>query len=163
MHPSVKQAVERYLARSIDTGRRVSHAEIKELQARLTVPLPDWYVELLLTYPLAGLFLDYPLYEAEGEYDGFFSIEIANLQNIYSETEECHPGLAIKELGYACLAIDPTGGGDPYFMRVVEGDNPSVYQVYHDGGDVGTEIEAGGMVKIADSLAEFFDKGRAIR
>jgi hypothetical protein len=161
MHSTVKQAVESYLAKATDTGRRVSHTEIKELQARLTIPLPDWYVELLSTYPLAGLDLDFPLYEAEGDEDGYFPIEIATPQNIISETEECYPGLAIRELGYACLAIDPTGGGDPYFIKVAEGDNPPVYQVYHDVSDVGTEIEAMGMVKIADSLAEFFDKSRA--
>ncbi|HEY4108610.1 hypothetical protein, partial [Puia sp.] len=87
-------------------------------------------------------------------------IEIATANNIYSESVECYPGLAITDLGYACLAIDPTGGGDPYFMKVAEGDNPSVYQVYHDVSDVGTEIEAMGMIKIANSLSEFFGKAR---
>jgi hypothetical protein len=76
--------------------------------------------------------------------------------DIYSETEECYPGLAIRDLGYACLAIDPTGSGDPYFMRVADGDNPPVFQVYHDVSDVGTVIEQEGMIKIADSLSELF-------
>ena len=68
------------------------------------------------------------------------------------------PGLAIRKLGYTCLAIDPTGGGDPYFMKTSEGDNPPVYQVYHDVSQIGSVIEQEGMKKIADSLSEFFEK-----
>ena len=160
MNPSVKHAIEEYLAKASRTGKIVSSAEIRELQSKLTVPLPDWYIEVMSTYPLAGLYLDYPLYEAKGDDDGYCPIEIATANNIYSESVECYPGLAITDLGYACLAIDPTGGGDPYFMKVAEGDNPSVYQVCHDVSDVGTEIEAMGMIKIANSLSEFFGKAR---
>ncbi|HVU95663.1 MAG TPA: SMI1/KNR4 family protein [Puia sp.] len=161
MHPSVRHAIEDCLANANHTGKTVSSADINELQSKLTVPLPEWYVEIMSAYPLAGLSLNYPLYEAKGDDDGYCRIKIATVKDIYSESVECYPGLAITELGYAFLAIDPTGGGDSYFMKVAEGDNPSVYQVYHDVSDIGTEIEAMGMVKIANSLSEFFGKARA--
>lgn len=60
----------------------------------------------------------------------------------------------------AGLSRDNTGGGDPYFMKVTEGDNPPVYQVYHDVGVTATDIEQRGMLRVAASLAEFFDKAR---
>jgi hypothetical protein len=104
--------------------------------------------------------LDYPVYEADDASDGFTSLRLARPQDIYSETEKCYPGVAIRKLGYSCLAIDPTGGGDPYFMKVSEGDNPPVYQVYHDVSEIGSIIEAEGMTKIANSLSEFFTKAR---
>ena len=141
-------------------GKIVELAEMVELQTKLTNPLPHWYAELLSTYPLAGLYLDHPLYKAEDDDDGYISLKIATPRDIYSETEECYPGLAIRDLGYACFAIDPIGSGDPYFIKVADGDNPPVYQVYHDVGNTGTEIEAHGMVKIANSLTEFFDNAR---
>lgn len=160
MHPSVLHAVEAFLAKSTHQGKKVSSDEIKELQSRLELRLPEWYLELMSKYPLAGLDLDYPLNEAEADDDGYRPIKMATTTDIYSESVECYPGLAMTELGYACLAIDPTGSGDPYFLKVAGGDNPPVYQVYHDVSDIGTEIEAKGMVKIANSLSEFFGKAR---
>jgi hypothetical protein len=158
MNPLVQQAVTSYLAAATTQdheGKIISPGEMQELQSQLTVPLPDWYVEVLLSYPLAGAHLNYP-YPPENGNEGYARLKLATTRDIYSETEKCYPGLAIRELGYACLATDPTGGGDPYFMKVADGDNPAVYLVYHDVSDIGKEIEQEGMVKIADSLAEFF-------
>jgi hypothetical protein len=63
-------------------------------------------------------------------------------------------------MGYICLALDMSGGGDPFFIKVTETDNPPVYQVYHDVGETPEAIEENGMLKIADSLADFFIKAR---
>jgi hypothetical protein len=45
-------------------------------------------------------------------------------------------------------------------MKVSDGDNPAVYQVYHDVSQDGEVVEREGMNKIADSLSEFFAKAR---
>jgi len=73
MNPTVKQAVIVYLAKintETHSGKIIKPAEMSELQARLTIPLPDWYVYLLSTYPIAGAEIAYPRYEAKGDYDG---------------------------------------------------------------------------------------------
>ena len=163
MNPALQEAIIVYLANANGadhSGKIVSPGEMQELQSQLTVPLPNWYGELLLRYPLAGAHLEYPRWDPEDGYDGYEPLQLATTKNVYNETEQCYPGLAIRELGYVCLAIDLTGGGDPYFIKVTEGDNPPVYQVYHDVSDVGIVIEQKGMVRIADSLAEFFTKAR---
>jgi hypothetical protein len=46
-------------------------------------------------------------------------------------------------------------------MKVVAGNNPPVFLVYHDVSDNGSIIEKEGMVKIADSLVDFFERARA--
>ena len=160
MNTSVEQAVKTYLGKVSHPGKKIGKIEMLGLQLRLAVRLPGWYAKLLSTYPLAGAYLDYPVYEADDEYDGYTSLRLARSSDIYSETEKCYPGLAIRKLGYACLATDPTGGGDPYFMKVSEGDNPPVYQVYHDVSEIGSVIVEKGMRKIADSLTDFFSKAR---
>ena len=71
-----------------------------------------------------------------------------------------YPGLAIFEMGYICIASDPTGGGDPYFININEGDNPAVYQIYHDVSDLGEEIIAEGRKMIATSFSELFIRGK---
>jgi hypothetical protein len=92
--------------------------------------------------------------------DALFSLRLARIEDIYNETELAYPGFAIREMGYVCLATDSTGGGNPYFIKVSAGDNPPVYQVYHDVSDIGVEIEEKGMEKIAGSLAEFFTRAK---
>ena len=162
MNSLVEAAVKTYLENAKHPGMKVGKIEMLALQLQLTVRLPRWYVKLLLKYPLAGIYLDYPAYEPDIdiESDGFVSLRIARPRDIISETEKCYPGLAIRKLGYACLATDPTGGGDPYFIKVSEGDDPPVYQVYHDISEIGSVVEAEGMQKIANSLSELFSKAR---
>jgi hypothetical protein len=99
--------------------------------------------------------------DGDGGLDDYLRIRLARPQDIYNETEQCYPGLAIRKLGYACLGIDPTGGGNPYFIKVSAGDNPPVYQVYHDVSRIGEEIEKRGMYQVADSLAAFFNNAKA--
>jgi hypothetical protein len=160
LNSDVQLAIEGLLAKDDEPGQLSWSFMVARLQKTLTVPLPTWYGELLTKYPLAGAYMEYPLHEPDGEYDGFETLRLARLEDIYNETEKAYPGIAIKNLGFACLAIDPTGGGDPYFMKIDEGDNPPVYQVYHDGNTDGAVIVEKWMNKIADSLAEFFTRAR---
>ena len=65
MHPDIKNAIETFLTKTTEPGKIVEFVEMVEIHGKLTVPLPEWYAELFSTYPLAGLSLDYPLYEAD--------------------------------------------------------------------------------------------------
>jgi len=163
INPILEQSIITFLTRAeaiSQMGQRISAAELKELQSKLTVSLPEWYFELFSSFPLAGLSLDVPVYESDNDDDGYMTVKIGTARGIYEETEQCYPGIAIREVGYVCLALDMTGGGDPYFMKVTEDDNPPVYQVYHDVGDTATAIEQHGMLKVVALLADFFDKAR---
>jgi hypothetical protein len=160
MNPSLHLSITHFLSKASRPGKKVDPEAIQDVQKKLTTPLPSWLVELFTTYPLSGIELEYPVYEPDDEYDGYASIQIVTPDDLYAETEQFFPGLAIRELGYICFAGDPTGGGDPYFIKATDDDNPPVYQVYHDVSDIGTVIEKEGMQKIADSLSDFFEKAR---
>jgi hypothetical protein len=84
------------------------------------------------------------------------SIEFVGFEGVQDEFYELYPGCAIGKLGYICIAEDPTGSGDPYFINIYEGDNPPVYQIYHDVSDIGEEIIQGGREKIVNQLSELF-------
>jgi hypothetical protein len=163
MNPIVEQAVIAFLVKTktdAHPGKVISLAEMKDLQSRLANPLPAWYAELLMMYPLSCIYLNYPSQTPGDSEDDYNSLQLARASDIYNEMEECYPGLAIRDLGYALFATDPTGGGDPYFIKIAEGDNPPVYQVYHDVSQIGTVVEKEGMIMIAGSLAEFFHNAR---
>ena len=113
--------------------------------------LPNWYHEFLTEFPINGLIIDLNV-----DTDDERSIEFVGFDGMQDEFYDLYPGCAIGNLGYLCIGEDPTGGGDPYFINVSEGDNPPVYQIYHDVSDVGEEIIQEGREKIADQLSELF-------
>ena len=115
---------------------------------------------MMTTYAIAGSQIEYPLYKPGDGDDGYNPCKIATPNDIFDETTSCYPGLAIKDLGYFCIGIDQRGSGDSFFTTNKLGDNPPIYQVYHDVSDIGEEIEKHGMVKIADSFSEFFSKAK---
>jgi len=141
-------------------GQLISQTDAQALNLKLGQILPNWFVEMLTKYPVAGAQIEYPFYEPDGDYDGCLSIGIAKPQDILNETLECYPGLAIKDLGYFCIGLDLTGSGDQFFTTNKKGDDPPVYMAYHDVSDIGQEIEEHGMEKIANSFSDFFTKAK---
>lgn len=166
MNQNVIKAVSEFVSRAQSVGsagKIISLIEFTELNRKLTNSLPDWFIALYSTFPLSGCQLDYPQYEPEGDFDGHTTIELVTLQNIYEEMELCYPGIAIKDLGYFWIGVEAAGSGDQYFTTSRQGDNPPVFQVFHDVSDEGEEIEKNGMEKIADSLSDFFAKARVTK
>ena len=141
-------------------GQIISQEELETLNSKLDGMLPNWFMEIVMKFPIAGCEIDYPFYEPESDYDGCLSCKIATAEVVFTETTLYYPGFAIKDLGYFCIGTDSSGGGDPFFTSNKLGDNPPIYQVYHDVSDIGKEIEKYGMIKIADSFSDFFAKAR---
>ncbi len=163
MHSEVIRTVSDFVFKAKGTdseGTIVTPDKLTELNGKLTNPLPNWFIELYAAFPLSGSQLEYPQYEPEDDYDGCVSLKLATPQDIVDEMELCYPGIAIKGLGYFCIAVDLTGSGDQYYTTSNQGENPPVFQVFHDVSDEGEEIEKHGMEKIADTFADFFAKAR---
>ena len=132
-------------------GEKEEKGNFDLLKDELKSILPDWHYELLIKFPLNGLIIDFHL-----STDDERSIEFVGFEGIQDEFYDLYPGCAIGNLGYLCIGEDPTGGGDPYFINIHEGDNPPVYQIYHDVSDVGEEIIKEGREKIANQLSDLF-------
>lgn len=161
MDLQLKKSLDDFVTRAKGTmseGIILDRKALAELNDRLGNLLPNWFIDLLSTYPLAGATLNFQLYNPSEDYDGCIMIDFADIEDIFMETAKLYPGVFIKELGYFCFGTDPTGGGDPFFMQNNKGDNPPVYQVSHDVSDKGEVIEEEGMKEIAHSLSDFFAK-----
>ena len=112
---------------------------------------------LLVRYPIGLLEIGWRADPPEEGYDGIAWMELADPKGIRSESLECYPGLAILEKGWINIASDSMGSGDPYFIPTYEGNNPPVFQVYHDVSDKGEVILAEGRRLVAPSLSELFN------
>ncbi|MBL0741461.1 SMI1/KNR4 family protein [Chryseolinea lacunae] len=163
MNSQLKKSLDGFVERAKGTtaeGETVDRETLKALNERLDGILPFWFLELLATYPLVNAEFNFPLHAPDEDYDGCIQVQWARPAEIFSETVECYPGLAMKPLGYFCFGIDPSGGGNPFFIKNDGSDNPPVFQIYHDVSDDGEVIEREGMEKLADSLSDFLDKTR---
>lgn len=153
-------AIEKLISKSSDQfgeGLIVSKEKWDATNAVMDGKIPKWFIELFTKYPLSHAIME--IQDKENE-DMEYVLEFVSPQWMESESIEAYPGCALLEHGYICIAADPTGGGDPYFINTLEGDNPAVYQIYHDVSDVGKEILAHGRQKVADSFSELFELGQ---
>ena len=138
------------------TGYREDVAEWRQLNADLGGIIPEWYVTVMTTLPLAGLELGRQSYEPEPGDDGLFWLDWMDIDGTRGEMLEAHPGIPLLQAGYLCVAGCSHGTGNQYFIPTTEGDDPPFYNVYHDVGEEAEEILANGRELIAPSLSELF-------
>ena len=141
-HVLLRSASDRANAIGVE-GVVADKSVLDALCTKLNGTIPDWYVELVSTYPLCGLECQWQAYEPEDDWDGCSDILWSRPEDILSESNELYPGLGIIKLGFFNVACDENGSGDPYFINCNEGDNPPFYQVYHEKYAGGTETKAG--------------------
>ena len=149
MNPDLSKAVAELVKRAAMTGKSGKLADAKSMEQLVQDSgkrIPAWYVELLVGFPLGGLEIAW--------------MEWSDPNNIRSESLECYPGLAILERGWINVASDSGGSGDPYFIPTDQGDNPPVFQVYHDVGDKAEVILAEACRLAAPSLSDLFRQAK---
>ncbi len=155
---TVRAAAETLVDRAAARGMRGRTLTIDECK-RLTIALPVypiWLLDLLSVVPLCGLELGWREFEPELDDDGVAWVRVSDAEGILWETLEGYPGLGILPAGYVNFGGDAGGGGDPYFVPVDEGDDPPLYQVYHDAGTVAESILTEGRKLVSSKLSEFF-------
>ena len=153
MNRKVFEAAAGFVERACAVGQR---GRCEDFQAMVSLNrdmqerLPDWFVELCVNVPLSGLELSWTAGELEG------TLEWADAKGIRSESLECYPGIAILERGYINVGSDLVGSGDSFFIPTGEGQDPPVYQVYHDVSDQADEILEEGRLEVSPSLSSLF-------
>lgn len=125
--------------------------DFKKLKNEVKQMIPSWIKSMLLDFKIANLILDFKTNEDEE-----LSIQFNTFEQIENACLNMYPGCAIFELGYIGIGEDPCGSGDPFFIRIDEGDNPPVYQIYHDVSEQGKEIIKEGKELIANKFSDIF-------
>lgn len=159
MNASVLKAAQGLVKRAKDKGlkgKKAKHADMKWLQQEIENRLPQWYQDLLTSVPICDLELGWQAYEPDEEDDGIWWMIWSCPHEMKIESVDLYPGLAILERGFINVALDAMGRGDPYFIPTDQGDNPPLYQVYHDISYKAEEIIKEGLELVAPSLSEFF-------
>ena len=154
---TVRAAAEALVARAAAVGirgRTLTPDERQRVAAALPV-YPAWLLDLLAAVPICGLRLGWQAYPPQADFDGVQWVEVSDAAGILSESLELYPGLAIAPAGYVNFG-GSDGSGDPYFVCAHEGDDPPLYEVYHDVGPEAEAILAEGRKLVSPRLSEFF-------
>ena len=155
---TVQAAAEELVARAAALGlrgRTFTPEERQRVSSALSI-YPVWLLDLLSEVPLVGLELGWQAFDPEPDYDGVNWLRVSDGDGLLWESMEGYPGLGILRAGYVNFGGDADGGGDPYFLPVNEGDDPPLYQVYHDVGADAETILAEGRQLVTARLSEFF-------
>jgi hypothetical protein len=161
MNANLRDAAVQLVERAVAIGQQGTTADQQLLEALIRNAkghIPLWYAELISTVPLCGLELGWQAQEPTHDYHAIEWMQWSDPRNVRSESIEYYPALAILEHGYVNVASDPGGSGNPYLIAAHQGEDPPLYQVYHDVSDQGPEIIADGRTLVAESLSEFFRK-----
>lgn len=153
MNQDLAEASRQFVARASAAGhmgRLADFDTLASLNAEMGHRIPEWLVALMTTVPLCGLEVDWRANDRHG------AIELADANGIRSESIECYPGIAILERGFVNIGCDPYGSGDSYFVPTDRGDDPPVFQVYHDVSDQADEILSGGLFEVSPRLSDLF-------
>lgn len=132
-------------------GIKQSDLDYRCLDKKIQTCLPFWIKSMLIDFEIANLIIDFKAIDIERlsiQFNCFKAIEDACLHR--------YPGCAIFDLSYIGIGEDPTGSGDPFFINLNEGNNPPVYQIFHDVSDIGEKILQKGKKRIAHKLSDIF-------
>lgn len=153
MNREVSEAAHKLIQHQSNKGYQgsVDHkSAYVELNSLLTFELPDWLIELNTTLPLCGLEIEWKRNDLNG------LIEWANEDAIRVESLDCFPGIAILNRGFVNIGSDPYGTGDSYFIPTNKGNNPPVFQIYHDTSEDPDEILSSGLLEVSPRLSDLF-------
>ncbi len=153
----VRAAAEALAARAASAGirGRTLTAEDRQRVAAALPVYPTWLLDLLSAVPLCGLRLGWQAYDPEPGFDGVLWVEVSDAGGILSESLDLYPGVGIVPAGYVNFG-GGDGSGDPYFVCAHLGDDPPLYEVYHDVGTEAEVILAEGRKLVSPKLSEFF-------
>jgi len=136
------------------TSRQVSVDEVQALVAAFGQLMPDWYLELLKTFPIVGS--DFVLLRLMGGRQVHLSLEWMSPEVMIREAREAIPGRIVIKYGYIPVASCLNGSGDPYYIRPSDGDDPPLVEIFHDAVSESTGMHDSSKWMVSTSLSEFF-------
>ncbi len=91
---------------------------------------PDYWRQFISKNELAGCEAEVP---EEADLSGLgIELEFLDEAGTKQEAEELYPGITVCRDGFVPVGRCASGGGDPYFINLRDGENGPLYRVYHD-------------------------------
>ena len=112
--------------------------------------IPEYWRNFIIANDIIGC--DFEVSEEDDLSELGADIRIMNIEQCISEATECYPGIVALKEGYVPVAMCLAVSGDYYYIKIKEGENGSLYRIYHDAVE-GETIANNGIEKVLSSYA----------
>ncbi len=136
---SVKRFFDKY-PECLIRGKVTTEEEIGAIPKRLREKIPQWYIDILTTYPIADLEIwlpnDHGQEALKGKpYDSLptMSMTFLNAQEFAFYSAEVFPMFKLIKNGYICIGEDRRTTSEGIYISI-DNINPKVLMIYHDDG-----------------------------
>jgi len=136
------------------TGRKITNEELNELAMVFNTLIPEWFLNVLLDFPLAGCYFE--LSENLDESELGVSMKWMTPSQIISEATEAYPGIVALPLGYLPVGICMVGSGDYYFIQFKNINLPLV-RIPHEAVDGNMQLIEKRVEVVSTTLWKFFE------
>ncbi len=127
----VADAARALALRAGGVGEVCDREALRALNERADGAIPAWYIDLLATFPLAGLELGWQSFDPEPDFDGMTWIVIADVHMLEAIMLDAYPGMYLYGHGYLPFAYGSLNAGNVFVLETASGD-PPIYEVWHD-------------------------------
>lgn len=162
MYEAIYQQAEAYLEnfRQVNegVGRTATAEEVQLLQEKFGDLIPQWYYRLICQLPLIDAEVAWQAYEPDEDFDGLASVQFLSAEDMILESFEYDPGPMVRSNGYVCIASDPAGSGNSYYVKFDRPD-PPVLLIYHDFYNKDGSLTEYDYETVAESLSGLFANG----
>lgn len=146
-------------------GRLIKLEEFNTLPRIVRNHVPDWYKELLSTFPLAGLEIGIPNGFGQDELIGkpieklpLMEVKINDISEIKEFSTEIFPGYQLIKDRYICFARDDFSTGEGIYFDGKEV-NPAINLIFHDIGETNKELLKNAIV-LTNCFTDLFRYGK---
>ena len=129
-------------------GTLISRSELVALSNKLSqlieIIIPEWYIDLLANYPLAGAELSFQNFPPEKDFDGISTIlfhDVFMLEEINTFDSNRYATSLMLHLGYFAFGECASAGSQcQYTFSVNAGTNPPDYCIWCDDSSTSKEF-----------------------
>lgn len=116
------------------SGRQITAEERQGLEREFSKDFDvGWLLDLMSEFRLAGT--TFTLEENDDPSGIGVDMKWMEPTDIREEARELYPGREVVKRGYLPIGTCLLGSGDPYFLKVADGTDPSVVRIPHDNPD----------------------------
>lgn len=158
---NLAEACTSLVKRAIQPGNRCDRSEMMKLNADSGSILPTWFIDMMTSFPLAGLELRWQFDPSDDE-DGVAWIVLADVAML-QELLKAYPAVYLVDRGYFPIGYGTLNAGNVFLMRGAGDATSTLFELWHDVShdpDVLVRALEGhepGATVVAKSFVEFLE------
>jgi hypothetical protein len=158
----IKASINSYLLRSSKFGTCMNKRDLDTLNFKLNGLIPDWFTEAVTQLPVSGIEVGWLAFPDVEEFDGIEWVTVLDARLLSECNLDSYLGNLLRPLGYFSFGYGSSWSGNCFAFNPEEGEDPPVYEVWHDAAGNSNEMRKAienkeGVKMVSKSFSSFFN------